>query len=180
MKESKLINKLRIGDVIGTAPWWHNRFYNFFKLWFLRDADYAKKHWKEIVPTKYYIVCRRESDLMYAATAYKEFITAHMEYTSLKKLGSIVFIGRQRCFDSLQSQKDLNSELAGIHYFMVAEYRRKGVKNVFCSNRKIRVNVRFIMYAVSAGGYDWHETDKLKHFRPKPLDIIELGDFTRV
>ena len=30
-RESILIDKLRTGDVVGTVPWWRNRFYNFFK-----------------------------------------------------------------------------------------------------------------------------------------------------
>jgi hypothetical protein len=86
-KVGELIDKIRVGDVVGTAPWWHNRIFNFLKQWIMRDGQYAKQHWKEIVPTKFYVVCRRESDLMYGATAYKRWGRADIKYVSLAKLG---------------------------------------------------------------------------------------------
>jgi hypothetical protein len=180
MKKNTLIDKVRTGDVIGVAPWWHNRILNFLKLWILRDWEYAKNHWKEIVPVRFYVVCKRESDLLYAATAYKKRGRADIKYISLAKLGRIVYIGRNKCFNSLQSHMRLNQDIAGMHYFLVAGYDRKEAQGVFYTNKFAWLNAKFVVYAMSIGGYNWHEMAKLKYFRPKALDIIELGGFERV
>jgi hypothetical protein len=75
---------------------------------------------------------------------------------------------------------NLNQDIAGTHYSLVAEYSQSEAKNIFFTNKFEWLNEKFVVYAMSVGGYDWHEMATLKYFRPNALDIIELGSFERV
>jgi hypothetical protein len=171
MKEKELIDKLRTGDVIGTAPWWHNRFYNFFKLWILLSRKYAQKYWKQIFPVRFYVICKRGSDLMYAATVKKQWGKLHLEYMSLRKIGSVVYVGRHEYFNTFQAQGKLNLDLMEIHSCLVMNGSTGGFN---------LIGIKFAVCVILSAEYHWNELSRLKHFKPRALDVVELGGIQRI
>jgi hypothetical protein len=179
-REKRLIDKIRVGDVVGTAPWWHNRIFNFFKLWLKRDWQYARARWKRLIPKRFYVICRRESDLYYAATARKKSGRADVKYVSLGRVGRVVFIGRHRCFETLKIQEKLNTAIGEQHYSMIAGYAPRKVRHDFFTNNLGWLNVKFVIYVMNVVGHAWNGMMKLRYYKPTALDIVEQGEFAEI
>lgn len=178
-----LHEKVRVGDVIGTASIFSNIFWNFIKLWWMRDFEYAKQNWKNIVPTKFYVVCKaRGTDLLYASTAIKKMGKADVVFRSLERLGHIVYAGRCKCFGSMKSSMDLNASILNTHYYLHTEYDVMGAMETFYTNKINNkwLDKKFVVFAMGIGGHKWHDMATLKYYKPNALELVELGDFDAI